>query len=263
MPSVKLAGLFKREPVFNQQVDLNSRHHTARVLYAAFLASLLGVSVAVIALKALTIKFIFENRNTGFMFETNGPEPVVLAALPRMLYFAPAKIAIVAAAVSIMVVIGHGIFVVKDWHEGAKTQCYSFRRNSMYLHLTNSILVLFSLVSIYVTHKSTSHFFPGYVDFKAKKPGDNGVRYNIGTFDLETWSCELKTADGAQMVWQDYGMQCEIEYAGRMVMIPFMVLAFTLAGLTIWGLVGGKRDPDGERMKTEDVGLEMGKFNAI
>jgi hypothetical protein len=63
------------------------------------------------------------------------------------------------------------------------------------------------------------------------------------------------------MVQSDYGKQCSIEVAGRAIMIPFLIMAWTVAGVGIWGLVGGgRRGPDGERVKTEDVGFEMGKI---
>jgi hypothetical protein len=139
----------------------------------------------------------------------------------------------------------------------------------MFLHIMNSILALFALVSIYVTHKSTSHFRDGYVNFRASFMNDNDAnnladnffRYNIGTFDLETWSCELKDVRGARMVQDDYGKQCSIEVAGRAIMIPFVVITWIIAGIGIWGLVGGgRRGPEGERVKTEDVGLEMDKM---
>jgi hypothetical protein len=92
---------------------------------------------------------------------------------------------------------------------------------------------------------------------------DNFFRYSIGTFDLETWACELKDVRGAIMVKDDYSKQCEIELAGRATMIPFVLVAWLVAGISIWGLVGGgRRGPDGERVKTQDVGLEMGKMNA-
>lgn len=137
----------------------------------------------------------------------------------------------------------------------------------MFLHITNSIVVLFALVSIYVTHKNTSHFRDGYINFAASRmneTSENFFRYNIGRFDLETWACELKDVRGAAMVQEDYGKQCVIEVAGRAFMIPFVIMAWLVAGVGIWGLVGGgRRGPDGERMKTEDVGLEMGKMNAI
>lgn len=138
----------------------------------------------------------------------------------------------------------------------------------MFLHITNSILVLFALVSIYVTHKSASHFRDGYANLRASRISDNSndnnfFRYNIGTFDLETWSCDLKDVRGAAMVQEDYGKQCNIEVAGRAIMIPFVILAWLVAGIGIWGLVGGgRRGPDGERIKTEEVGVEMGKMNA-
>jgi hypothetical protein len=92
---------------------------------------------------------------------------------------------------------------------------------------------------------------------------DKVFRYNIGTFDLETWSCELKDVRGVGMVRDDYAQQCAIEVAGRAIMIPFVLLAWLVAGIAVWGLVGGgRRGPDGERVKTEDIGLEMGKMNA-
>lgn len=155
-----------------------------------------------------------------------------------------------------------------------QTQTYTFRRNAMFVHFTQSILVLFSLVSIYITHKMASHFREGYIMRQANNPNNNnnnnpdanpegGVRYNIGTFDLETWSCELKSVKGAMMVWEDYSKQCDIEIAGRVIMIPFVIVAFALAAISISLMIGSRRDPDGERMKTEDVGLEMGKFNAM
>jgi hypothetical protein len=47
-------------------------------------------------------------------------------------------------------------------------------------------------------------------------------------------------------------------------MIPFVIFAWAVAAVSIWGLVGGgRRGPDGERVKTEDVSLEMGKMNAL
>ncbi|KAF2261433.1 hypothetical protein CC78DRAFT_619396 [Lojkania enalia] len=264
MPSMKprMTNLFKREPVFNRPVCTERRYRVARILYVVFLSSLVALSIAVVVLKAMTIAFIEENKGIGFMFETSSSGSTLLAALPRMLYVAPAKISIVAAVISIFIGTAHLAFVVRDWKDGKKTQAYSFCRNSMFVHLTNSMLVLFSLVSIYVTHKMTSHFSARYVNFKADHT-DEGVWYRIGTFDLETWSCELKTEPGAKIVWEDYGMQCEIEIAARWVMIPFMICAFAVALTTIWGMVTYRRDPDGERIKTEDLGLEMGKFNAI
>ncbi|KAF2872779.1 hypothetical protein BDV95DRAFT_477763, partial [Massariosphaeria phaeospora] len=250
-------------PIFNKPVCTERQYRISRILYLVFQVLLVILSTVVIGLKAMTVIFIEDNRDTGFEFETGDPEPTVLAALPRHLYTAPAKLALVAAAISMFVGIGHAVFVVLDWKHGKRTQAYHFRRNAMFLHFTNSILVLFSLVSISVTHRSSSHFRAGYVNFRADRPSaDDGMRYNIGTFDLETWSCELKMADGARMVAEDYGRQCHLELAGRFVMIPFAVLGFALAGLGISQMIVGKRTPEGERLKTEDEGVEMGKFNA-
>jgi hypothetical protein len=144
----------------------------------------------------------------------------------------------------------------------------------MLLHLMNSIIVLFALISILITHKSSSQFRDGYVNFSATKNGQKPspkpsstpkfFRYSLGTFDLETWSCELKDVRGTGMARDDYNNQCAIEVAGRATMIAFMVLAWLVAAIGIWSLFkGGRRGPDGERIKTEDVGLEMGKMNAM
>lgn len=151
----------------------------------------------------------------------------------------------------------------------------------MFLHFSNSILILFSLVSIFITNKSTSHFRERYIMRQADRASDSpinpstlnftnpttaandGIRYNRGTFDLETWACELKDVAGARAVWSEYKKQCDIEMAGRAIVVPFMVVAFLIAGACIAQMMRCRRDADGERIKTEDVGLEMGKFNAI
>lgn len=138
----------------------------------------------------------------------------------------------------------------------------------MFLHITNALLILFALVSVFVTHKNVSHFRDGYVESRAnfindKSNNENYFRYNIGRFDLETWACDLKDVKGAAMVQDDYRRQCGIEMAARNLMIPFIILAVGLAGVGVWGLLsGGRRGPDGERMRTEDVGLEMDKLRA-
>ncbi|ORY12203.1 hypothetical protein BCR34DRAFT_483019 [Clohesyomyces aquaticus] len=265
---------FKRQPVFNRPVPTSHNSFLSRALYITLLAILVAFSSAVIALKALTLNFIYVNQDMGFVFEIgDDAEPTILAALPRMLFMAPAQLAIVAAAMSVCMGIGHGVFIMRDWKTGTKTQNYSFRRNTMFLHLVNTLTILFSLISIYVTHKSTSHFHAGYVTRKANiSPNDsNSVRYNAGTFDLETWSCELQTEPGAEMVWEDYGRQCRIEMAGRAIMIPFLITGVLVAGFAVSALVGGKRV---EEQKTwdkqtpvkgdeEEDEVEMRGFNAI
>ena len=51
----------------------------------------------------------------------------------------------------------------------------------MFLHFTNSIFVLFSLVSIFVTHKSSSQFREGYVMFRANRTMDSTNPSDDGT----------------------------------------------------------------------------------
>ncbi|KAG9190447.1 hypothetical protein G6011_08535 [Alternaria panax] len=264
------------QPVFNQPLNTSScpHHRTARLLYSIVLSLLLAIAIPVITLKTLTYSFVEDNRITGFTFQTtrrNGEagEAIIMAALPRMLYAIPAKLAIIAATVSICLAAAHLGFVGTDWKMGKRTQSYAFRRNLMFLHIINAILVLFALVSIYVTHKNTSHFREGFVNFRASRMNDsastqqNFFRYNFGIFDLETWACELQDVRGAAMVREDYSKQCGVEIAGRVVMIPFMIIAWAVVAVGLWGFVGGgRRGPDGERMKTEEVGFEMGKMNA-
>ncbi|KAF1960068.1 hypothetical protein CC80DRAFT_284521 [Byssothecium circinans] len=260
----KLSTKSKPKPVFNQPVSLQKTYKIARALHIALLTLLVIFATIVVVLKAMTINFIEDNRDTGFEFRSED-QPILMAALPKMLKTAPAKLALVAGAISIFVGIGHMLFVAVDWKEGRKTQAYAFRRNFMFLHFSNSVLILFALVSIYVTHKSTSHFSERYINSKAERPSsmdEDGMRYSRGTFDLETWSCELKVVEGAKMVWEDYGKQCMIETAGRGMMIPFLIVGWALCGLSIWIMIGGRRDADGARIRTEQAELEMGKMNA-
>ena len=139
----------------------------------------------------------------------------------------------------------------------------------MFVHIINAILVLFSLIAIYVTNNSSSHFRNSYVVQRASSMRDAPAsselvfRYDIGTFDLETWSCEMKGVAGASMVQDDYAKQCAIETAGRAILAPFVLAAWSVAAVSIWGFIeGGRKGPDGERMRTEEAGVEMGKMNA-
>lgn len=122
MPAVlgKLSTKFKPKPVFNQPVRTERRYHIARALYAFFLVLLVMIAASTIGLKAMTINFIEDNRDTGFEFQTEDPQPTLMAALPRQLYTGPAKLALVAGVISVFVGIGHAAFVFLDWHHGHK-----------------------------------------------------------------------------------------------------------------------------------------------
>jgi hypothetical protein len=126
MPSVKisekLSGFLKPKPVFNKPLDTERQHHISRVLYAVLLLLFIGLSTAVIGLKALTLSFIEDNRDTGFSFETGEPEPTILAALPKKLYTAPAKLALIAAVLSISIGLGHLVYLVIDWKTGRRVR---------------------------------------------------------------------------------------------------------------------------------------------
>jgi hypothetical protein len=130
LPSVvgKISAMFVKKPVFNQPVYTEKRYHVTRILYAVLLSLLVATAATVIALKAMTINFIEDNRDTGFEFETGDPnDPVIMAALPRMLYMAPAKLALISGGISIFVGATHLAFVIMDWKIGKKVSIFGLR----------------------------------------------------------------------------------------------------------------------------------------
>lgn len=127
----KVTSLFHSKkdtpPVFNQPLNTSScpHHRIARLLYSIFLSLLLIIAIPVITLKALTYSFIEDNRMMGFTFQTTRKsgepgEAIIMAALPRMLYAVPAKLAIIAATVSICLAAAHLGFVGTDWNMGKR-----------------------------------------------------------------------------------------------------------------------------------------------
>lgn len=129
----KVTSLFHSKkhvpPVFNQPLNTSScpHHRIARLLYSVFLSLLLIIAIPVITLKALTYSFIEDNRRTGFTFQTTRKdgEPgdaIIMAALPRMLYAIPAKLAIIAATLSICLAAAHIGLVVTDWKMGKRVR---------------------------------------------------------------------------------------------------------------------------------------------
>jgi hypothetical protein len=126
--AVKVTSIFqspkKDAPMFNKPLASGCPHHRiSRTLYAIALSLLVATAIPVVTLKALTYSFIEENRDTGFVFETTEAEggpgmSVVMAALPRQLHHVPAKLALVAAVLSIFSGLAHLGFVVVDWKNG-------------------------------------------------------------------------------------------------------------------------------------------------
>lgn len=118
----------KPVPMFNQPLPSGCPHHRmSRILYAVTLSFLIAIAIPMVTLKALTYSFIEENRDTGFMFETTEEDgstgtPIILAALPRMLHHAPAKLALVAAVLCIFAGVAHLGFVVVDWKDGKRVR---------------------------------------------------------------------------------------------------------------------------------------------
>lgn len=106
------------QPVFNRPVLTEREYHITRALNLTLLSLMVGLSAAIVGLKAMTLAFIEDNNDMGFDFETGDPEPILLAALPGRLYTAPAKLAIVAGVVAFVIGVVHGACVLWDWKQG-------------------------------------------------------------------------------------------------------------------------------------------------
>ena len=85
--------------------------------------------------------------------------------------------------------------------------------------------------------------------------------YDRGTFDLETWSCELASKPGAEAAREDYASQCQIEESGRWMMVPLLLAGVGVTCLSVAQMMGCQRESDEEQLKTP--AFDMGKFNAI
>lgn len=120
-------------------------------------------------------------------------------------------------------------------------------------------MILLSMVALFVTHKSSSRFSGNYVSRRGGF-GPDGF-YDRGTFDLETWACDLKSARGAEVARDDYASQCQIEIVGRWMMVPFLLFGFGITCLTVAQIMGCSQDTDEEQKMPPE--FEMGKFNAI
>jgi hypothetical protein len=136
----------------------------------------------------------------------------------------------------------------------------------MILHTINAILVLSALIAIFVSHKASSLFNYDELPQTPNAVSPSGYRYyryDSGTFDLETWTCELKNAKAAGEAREDYRKQCDIEVVGRTIVVPFSFVALVLAGMSVWAfVVAEKQGPRSEHLWTKDLDLEVGKADA-
>jgi hypothetical protein len=136
----------------------------------------------------------------------------------------------------------------------------------MTLHILNACMLLIAMTSIFLTNATSSRFRFQDIPEQPNAVSPTGFRYfryDVGTFDLETWSCELKDAPPIGMAREDYSKQCTIEAAGKIIMVPFFVMALAIAGVSIWGFISMGKTPMGnDQPWTKDMELEMGKFDA-
>jgi hypothetical protein len=119
---------------------------------------------------------------------------------------------------------------------------------------------------MFVSHKASSSFKSENIPGTPNAVSPSGYKYFLydsGTFDLETWTCQLENARGVGEAREDYGKQCGIEVAGRTIMAPFFVVAFIVAGTAIWSfIIGGKQSSHDGHLWTKDADLEFGKGDA-
>ncbi|KAH6639819.1 hypothetical protein C7974DRAFT_139343 [Boeremia exigua] len=242
------------------------QYRSMRLLSTVALALLLLLSIPALALKTYSYSFIESNSGMGFYLvdaETQVPDArdILVAALPSNLFRVPEKLVLVVAMLNILLSMAHLAFVAWDWRCGRRTQTRSFRRNAMILHIFNVVLVLTALIAMFVSHKVSSTFDYTLIPKEPNAVTSSGFRYysyDVGTFDLEHWTCELMKPKAVGDARNDYKAQCEIEVAGRTILVPFFLAALAVAGLSIWALIAGEQQaPRGEHIFTKDIDLEM------
>ncbi|KAF9693454.1 hypothetical protein EKO04_008409 [Ascochyta lentis] len=256
-------------PTGSPPLNSDNRHYRSlRLASVVSLTLLLLLSIPTLVLKAYSYSFIESNAEMGFYLVNNKTQgmpagEVLVAALPHNIFRVPEKLILVVAMLNILLSLAHLAFVVWDWKAGRRTQTRAFRRNTMILHITNTILAVTALIAIFVSHKASSAF-----DYKLIPRTPNAVspsgykyyRYDAGTFDLETWACELENPESVGEARKDYQAQCNIEVAGRMILVPFFLVALTVAGVSVCTyIIGGKQGPRGEHLWTKAADLEMNK----
>ena len=127
-------------------------------------------------------------------------------------------------------------------------------------------MLLIAMISIFLTNSTSSRFRLEDIPEQPNAVSPTGFRYyryDVGTFDLETWSCELKDAPPIGMAREDYSKQCMIEIAGKTIMVPFFIMGLAVAGVSIWGFVSMGKTPGGdEQLWTKDMELEMGNTDS-
>ncbi|KAF1358795.1 hypothetical protein EJ07DRAFT_123296 [Lizonia empirigonia] len=247
----------------------DDRHYQLlRLTLVASFTLLILLSIPALVLKAYSYSFIESNAEMGFYLvndEIPG-EPqgqILVAALPDHLFRVPEKLVLVVAMLNILLSMAQLAFVAWDWKAGRRTLTRAFQRNALLLHIVNVILVLTTLIAMFVSHKASSAFKEELILRAPNAVSPSGFkyfRYDAGTFDLETWACALKDLRAAGDARMDYKAQCDIEVAGRTIMVPFFLVALAVAGVSAWALiVGGKQRPRSEFLWAKDNDLEQNK----
>lgn len=245
----------------------NRQHRYTRLLSTVSLTLLLFLSIPALALKAYSYSFIESNVEMGFYlvdaeFPNATEGETLVAALPYNLFRVPEKVVLVVAMLNILLSMAHLAFIAWDWNVSRRTQTRTFRRNAMVLHIINVVLVLFAIIAMSVSHKASSTFEADLIPREPNAVSPSGYRYyryDSGTFDLETWTCELMKPESVGDARSDYRAQCEIEVAGRTIMVPFFLAALAVAGMSVWAFImGGSQELRSDHIYTKDVDLEAG-----
>lgn len=105
------------------------------------------------------------------------------------------------------------------------------RLSILFILLVHYVLTLATLICTFVIHRLSAHYDPGYLT----------TRYDRGTFDPETWACEMPLSHN---LWGRDGAilhrQCSFEKSSRWVSVCIFVLSAIFGAVMVYVLSAEK-----------------------
>jgi membrane-associated phospholipid phosphatase len=94
--------------------------------------------------------------------------------------------------------------------------------------------VLTSTIITFVQHSQSAHFDVNYVSELFGGYGPN-LRYELGTFDLETWVCDIAIFDKISPTGSlGFDAECVIETGTRWLLLIWVLISSMVAQLGWW-----------------------------
>jgi hypothetical protein len=215
----------------------------ARIWHFSIIGSLAVISVTSLALRSLTVSFTSQQAPNLNSLRLNRVEGTpIIHALPAQLY--SDKLRLISLLITLVDAICALILATFAWSMTNKVRprpsVVRKRSNKHKVYrvppcrgypvmlTVNSLAALAATSWVWKVHYSSAHFNPAYHSPAARNGtvdqyGVNNV-YDAGTFDLETWTCEL-----AAIRPDIFAPTCRVEIARRWAMLVFA--AFTLASI--------------------------------